>query len=228
MSFINNPDIIDDGKGSVTIKGQRSANDQVQFGSHLSSIYLMMQLGSASSDNTMQFYTHGSNEEGTDGVIRCNNVAAGITIPVQVTKRARLENVSGDNQIATLEDIAQNNPDIYDDGSGNVTIQKPDGSAANLNVSGSVTINTQIDNLPLQISGLGGQFWFYSSGGENNGAVIRGQENQYGIVFTGTDRVRIEGVSGDNRAATMQDIANVTFLQNQGLMNGNIATGFHG
>lgn len=183
-----------------------------------------------------------------------------------------------------------NNPDIQDDGQGNVNIQKSDGNAANLNVAGATTgawfsfnnmqnngnttvifqnkdgktpvsivvtgaaqisqtltvtstftangasnlngktnINSQADNLPLQVAGVGGQFWFFSSGGQNNGAVIRGgSQSNYGIVFTGTDRVRIEGVGGDNRAATLQDIANVTFMQNQGLMNGEIGTGFNG
>ncbi len=183
-----------------------------------------------------------------------------------------------------------NNPDIQDDGQGNVAIQKSDGNAANLNITGTTTgtwfsfnnmqnngnttvvfqnkdsatpvnivvtgaaqisqtltvtstftanatsnlngktvVNSQADNLPFQVAGVGGQFWFYSSGGQNNGAVIRGgSQAQYGIVFTGTDRVRIEGVGGDNRAATLQDIANVTFMQNPGLMNGTIATGFNG
>ena len=182
-----------------------------------------------------------------------------------------------------------NNPDIQDDGQGNVNIQKSDGNAANLNVTGATTgtwfsfnnmqnngnttvvfqnkdgktpvsivvtgaaqisqtftvtstftangasnlngatiVNAAGNSLPFQVAGAGGQFWFYSSGGQNNGAVIRGQQNQFGIVFTGTDRVRIEGVGGDNRAATLQDIANVTFMQNQGLMNGEIGTGFNG
>ncbi len=182
-----------------------------------------------------------------------------------------------------------NNPDIQDDGQGNVNIQKPDGNAANLNITGTTTgawfsfnnmqnngnttvvfqnkdgktpvsivvtgaaqisqtltvtstftangasnlngatvVNAAGNSLPFQAAGAGGQFWFYSSGGQNNGAVIRGQQNQFGIVFTGTDRVRIEGVGGDNRAATLQDIANVTFMQNPGLMNGELATGFNG
>lgn len=182
-----------------------------------------------------------------------------------------------------------NNPDIQDDGQGNVNIQKSDGNAANLNITGATTgtwfsfnnmqnngnttivfqnkdgktpvsivvtgaaqisqtltvsstftangasnlngatvVNAAGNSLPFQVAGAGGQFWFYSSGGQNNGAVIRGQQNQFGIVFTGTDRVRIEGVGGDNRAATLQDIANVTFMQNQGLMNGEIGTGFNG
>lgn len=135
---------------------------------------------------------------------------------------------------------------IQNNGNSTILIKNKDGStAANLAVSGAATIsgaltvsstsslngktsiNSQSDNLPLQVSGSGGQFWFYSSGGQNNGAVIRGSQNQYGLVFTGTDRVRVEGVSGDNRIATMQDLASITFMQNQGLVNGEIATGFN-
>lgn len=183
-----------------------------------------------------------------------------------------------------------NNPDIQDDGQGNVNIQKSDGGAAHLNVTGATTgtwfsfnnmqnngnttiifqnkdgktpasifvtgtaqisqtltvsntftasgvsnlngktnINSQADNFPLHITGLGGQFWFFSSGGQNNGAVIRGgSQSSYGIVFTGTDRVRIEGIGGDNRAATLQDLANITFMQNAGLMNAQMGLGFNG
>ncbi|MCC2626071.1 MAG: hypothetical protein K0R14_1944 [Burkholderiales bacterium] len=172
-----------------------------------------------------------------------------------------------------------------DDGQGNVNIQKPDGEAANLNVTGTTTgtwfsfnnihnygnmtiifqnkdgqtpvdivvsgaatiyrtltvnsssnlngratVNSQSDNLPLNLAGAGGQFWFFTSGGQYNGAVIRGgsSPDNFGLTFTGTDRVRIEGVGGDNRIATLQDLANITFMQNPGLMNGEIATGFNG
>ncbi|MFN8789546.1 MAG: hypothetical protein ACK5Z5_02670, partial [Neisseriaceae bacterium] len=117
-----------------------------------------------------------------------------------------------------------NTPNVQDDGQDNVTIQKTDTGAANLivtgntkinqglNVTGKTSINSQADNLPLEVIGAGGQFWLYSSGGQNNGAVIRGgTQSQYGIVFTGTDRVRIEGVGGDNRAATLGDFIRKTY-----------------
>ncbi|MBP9741890.1 MAG: hypothetical protein KBD37_00865 [Burkholderiales bacterium] len=108
MSFLNNPDIIDDGAGGVLIKGRRSDNDQVQFGSKLENINLMMLLGSASSNHTMQFYTNGGGNDGTEGIIRCNNNPTGITFPTEKIDRPKLEVVSGDNRIAVLQDI----PDV--------------------------------------------------------------------------------------------------------------------
>jgi len=126
-----------------------------------------------------------------------------------------------------------NHPDIHDDGQGNVTIQKSDGNPANLKVTGNsslgkTTVNSVADNLPFHITGLNGQFWFFSSGGQYDGAVIRGKLNSWGLTFTGTDRVRLEGVGGDNRIATLQDLANISFMQNPGVMNAILATGFNG
>jgi len=79
--------------------------------------------------------------------------------------------------------------DIQDNGQGSVTVQQHTGSPANLNVTGTSTLSgktviiSQVDNLPFQVAGLGGQLWFYSGGGQNNGAVIRGIEDNYGIVL---------------------------------------------
>ena len=125
-----------------------------------------------------------------------------------------------------------NYPDIHDDGQGNVTIQKSDSNPANLKVTGNsslgkTTVNSTADNLPFHITGLNGQFWFFSGGGQFDGAVIRGKLNGWGLVFTGNDRVRLENIGGDNRIATLQDLANITFMQNGGVRNGVIATGFN-
>ncbi|MBP9742053.1 MAG: hypothetical protein KBD37_01705 [Burkholderiales bacterium] len=115
MSFLNNPDIIDDGNGSVLIEGHRSYNDVVQFGSKLENINLMMQLGSATTDHTMQFYTNGGGNDGTEGIIRCNNNPTGISFPTEKIDRPKLEVVSGDNRIAVIQDIPDVSEFLTDD-----------------------------------------------------------------------------------------------------------------
>lgn len=185
MSFLNYPDIQDDGQGNVNIEQQNGNAANLNITGETSGTWFTF--------NNMQ------NNGNTTVVFQNKDGSTAVNI-----------NVSGSAQ------IYQNL-----------------GVSGTFNVSGDsnltrTTVNSQADNLPFQVFGSGGQFWFYSSGGQNNGAVIRGgTQSNYGIVFTGNDRVRIEGVGGDNRAATLQDIANITFMQSQGIMNGTIATGFN-
>lgn len=198
MSFLNYPDIQDDGQGNINI--------QKPDGNIANLNVTGTTTGTWVSFNNIHNY-------GNMTIIFQNRDGA---TPVDIV-------VSG---AATIYRTLTVNSPSYLNGATVITGTTTVNGMSQLN--GVTIVNAAGTNLPLQVAGAGGQFWFYSNGGQNNGAVIRGQQNQFGIVFTGTDRIRIEGVGGDNRVATLQDLANIIFMQNPGLMNGEIGTGFNG
>jgi hypothetical protein len=162
MSFLNTPDIQDDGQGNVNIRQSNGDDANLNVTGTTS--------GSWFAFNNMQNY--------------------------------------GDMKIVFQNKDGKTPVDIVVSGAATIYKDLTVNSQSNLN--GKTIINSQADNLPFQVAGAGGQFWFYSSGGQNNGAVIRGgTQANYGLVFTGDDRVRLEGVGGDNRLAALSDLGNI-------------------
>lgn len=89
-----------------------------------------------------------------------------------------------------------NYPSIKDNGQGEVSI------------NGILNIDSPNNNQPLQITTKNGSFEL--SFDENNNAIISGGVSQeFSLAFIGTDRVKMQGVSGDNRLATLADLDNI-------------------
>lgn len=89
-----------------------------------------------------------------------------------------------------------NFPLIEDNGQDQVTI------------SAQLFIRSLINNQPLQIKTKNGSFCL-SFNDSSNATIAGGRTDQFGLEFSGTDRVKLQNVNGDNRIATLDDVNNL-------------------
>ena len=229
MSFFNYPDIQDDGQGNVTIQKSNGQPANLNVTGIFAGTWFTFNNIQNHGNNTVLF----RNKDGTTQVDIVVSGSASIYRNLNVTGNLsgtwfmfnNIQN-NGGNTVLFKNKDGTTPTDVVVSGSASVYNGFTVTGITRLN--GRTVVNSGDDNLPFQLFGAGGYFWFYTSGGQHNAAIIRGKQNALGLLFTGNDRVRLEGVAGDNRIATLQDLAGIVFMQNPGLMNATLATGFNG